>query len=433
MGKHASTEPQKTRVAGWVWAALLAILLTTVVIISQMVIRSTSSNAQGCSDQPTYTLAVWSAKEASGAAEELAESFNADGATIGETCVQAEIQTIADEQVIAKIGEGQYAPIWIPADAKAGVEALQAANLPTTSAIVGMLEGKFPVLPTGEGATVVGAAPEGVENAALDAAGTTQAVSLFNEFVMANLPETSMASVDDILQGRTETLAAEAQADGESANAENGETATGDAATQNDGAFDQVTFLLDTSNAMGAWEGGETGQQRFEAVRAALSQAMIAEGEAGKSVALWNYSSPLSPGVTNPFRTNVDITVGDNGQGTAAVLAGLGFGGDAWTYQSVLAAYNAAILGAQATGADTTGRVVLITASPNLGGNADQAYTEAELQRLSDEANVQLHIVAVGPDVDVEALRKVAAATGGDVHTAATGADVTAALNAALQ
>src|SRR5699024_8096360 len=54
-------------------------------------------------------------------------------------------------------------------------------------------------------------------------------------------------------------------------------------------------ILLDTSNAMAG---------QFDPVSGALANTARALSGANKAVALWNYSSPLNPGVTVGYRDN---------------------------------------------------------------------------------------------------------------------------------
>ncbi|MFE1513845.1 VWA domain-containing protein, partial [Corynebacterium bovis] len=171
----------------------------------------------------------------------------------------------------------------------------------------------------------------------------------------------------------------------------------------------QVTFLLDTSGSMAVDE--ERGS-RLSAVVADLSEVVTALGRADGTIGLWNYSSQLSPSARTPYRDNVDLTAGDRGDAVNAVLAQLTAGGATRTYESVLAAYDAAVRAADPA---VPNRLVLITDGTDDGAlPLDDA--RARIAALRGTAPVDLSIVAVGDDVDVPALRALAEAGGGRVE-----------------
>lgn len=99
-------------------------------------------------------------------------------------------------------------------------------------------------------------------------------------------------------------------------------------------------FLLDTSDAMA----GENFTQASGAIKE-LSRSLAVEGI---QVALWNYSSPLNPGVTKGWRDNVSF---GNGETIPTTLDGFGTGGYPQTRSAVVAALQAANAHAQETGA----------------------------------------------------------------------------------
>ena len=61
-------------------------------------------------------------------------------------------------------------------------------------------------------------------------------------------------------------------------------------------APENTLFLLDTSEAMAPF---------IEPAADAIGETALALGGAGKEVGLWNYSSPLNPGVVNGYRQNL--------------------------------------------------------------------------------------------------------------------------------
>ncbi|MBZ8177739.1 VWA domain-containing protein [Corynebacterium sp. 3HC-13] len=76
-------------------------------------------------------------------------------------------------------------------------------------------------------------------------------------------------------------------------------------------------FLLDTSGRMNS---EFDHQPAFEATRSAITDAAEQLGLQGKTVALMNYSSPLSPGVTKGWRVNSEFGSADKVKGDLALL-----------------------------------------------------------------------------------------------------------------
>ena len=150
-------------------------------------------------------------------------------------------------------------------------------------------------------------------------------------------------------------------------------------------------FLLDTSVQMAP---------NYAAVAGALADTAQALGAAGQSVALWNYSSPLSPTATVGYRDNVGFgAAGD----VAAAATQFGTGGVPQTRSAVLAALATARDQANATGKGA--RVVLVTTGTAQDMD-DAAFTAALDDVRSD--NVKLSVVQISGDKD-EALAKAAA------------------------
>ena len=106
-------------------------------------------------------------------------------------------------------------------------------------------------------------------------------------------------------------------------------------------------LLLDTSAGMSA---------SFDPVSAAMATTASSLSGAGKSVALWNYSSPLSANATVGYRDNLGF--GD-GNAVAGTLSQFGTGGVPQTRTAVIAAVNSAAQRSAETGQDT--RVLVVT------------------------------------------------------------------------
>lgn len=169
-------------------------------------------------------------------------------------------------------------------------------------------------------------------------------------------------------------------------------------------------ILLDTSNGMA---------DRFEPVTGALADTARALSGTGQSVALWNYSSPLNPGVTVGFRDNLGF--GD-GEAAANTITNFGTGGVPQSRSAVVAAVDTAADRAADTG--STARVLLVTTGTE-GDMDDAGFTQAFEQAAG--GNVELSVVHVGPGEPDAAIKGLA-----DSFEAVEGTD-RAAVASALQ
>src|SRR5699024_5497112 len=97
-------------------------------------------------------------------------------------------------------------------------------------------------------------------------------------------------------------------------------------------------ILFDTSNAMAG---------QFDPVSGALANTARALSGANKAVALWNYSSPLNPGVTVGYRDNLGC---GNGDEAANTIQAFGTGAERQTRPAGIAAAAVADAFAQAAG-----------------------------------------------------------------------------------
>lgn len=171
-------------------------------------------------------------------------------------------------------------------------------------------------------------------------------------------------------------------------------------------------IVLDTSsNVAGAW----------------LDAQVQAAGEIAGQVApehavgLWNYSSPLNPGVTQGWRTNIALAQGVSAADISATASGFGTGGQPMTRSAATAALLNAVDYAVATGEEVT--VVLFTS-----GTADSAVVQ-DVAPLAAQAGVHLKVLALGDAPVDEDLKATAQATGGSYTTVATPADLAAELD----
>ncbi|MDK4250278.1 VWA domain-containing protein [Corynebacterium pseudodiphtheriticum] len=160
-------------------------------------------------------------------------------------------------------------------------------------------------------------------------------------------------------------------------------------------------FLLDTSDAMSSGFPGIAGPSRFQASADAIATLAPELSAHGHSVALWNYSSPLNPGVTQGFRRNIDFS---DGVETARSVQLLGTGGVPQTNEALLAAAHAVRdHSGIAQSESQPSRIVLITS-----GTADGYPDFPAKLREALGAKAELSVVHVGDGETDPALREVA-------------------------
>ncbi|UQV59116.1 VWA domain-containing protein [Corynebacterium pseudodiphtheriticum] len=160
-------------------------------------------------------------------------------------------------------------------------------------------------------------------------------------------------------------------------------------------------FLLDTSDAMSSGFPGIAGPSRFQASADAIATLAPELSAHGHSVALWNYSSPLNPGVTQGFRQNIDFS---DGAETARSVQLLGTGGVPQTNEALLAAAHAVRdHSGIAQSESQPSRIVLITS-----GTADGYPDFPAKFREALGAKAELSVVHVGDGETDPALREVA-------------------------
>ncbi|AWB83982.1 hypothetical protein [Corynebacterium liangguodongii] len=147
-----------------------------------------------------------------------------------------------------------------------------------------------------------------------------------------------------------------------------------------DGGPMDTLFLLDTSEAMAPY--------MTEAERG-IADAARAVAASGKSVALWNYSSPLNPGVVNGYRRNVALT--PDAEAVADAVGRFLNGGVPRTREAVTAAVSES--------AGST-RIVVVTTGTADGGD-DNAF-------IAGIDNANIAVVHVGEGQQDQALRGAA-------------------------
>ena len=185
-----------------------------------------------------------------------------------------------------------------------------------------------------------------------------------------------------------EAITADEKEDSDTQNAADPDKAA-DEAGSNPAALqpENTLFLLDTSDAMSPY---------IQPAKDAIANAALELGAQGKQVGLWNYSSPLNPGVVVGYRQN--ITVSPDANSVAVAVRRFLTGGVPQTRQAVEAA-----AGAYGTG-DAKTRIVLVTTGTADAGD-DNAFENAVRGAAGDK--VEITVVRVGEgeaDQAVEAL-----------------------------
>lgn len=165
------------------------------------------------------------------------------------------------------------------------------------------------------------------------------------------------------------------------------------AAQSTAGALDTL-FVLDTSAAM---------QPFSEAAAAAVGEAADDVVGAGHRVALWNYSSPLSPGAVQSYRTNIDFT--DDAGAVADSASLFANDGQPNTRETVLAALQYA----ESVASDGQPvRIVLITSGTADGEGAESDTAVAQAIKDARANGVELSVVATGDGETDKALEGAA-------------------------
>ncbi|MBG9311576.1 VWA domain-containing protein, partial [Corynebacterium belfantii] len=78
----------------------------------------------------------------------------------------------------------------------------------------------------------------------------------------------------------------------------------------------------------------------FDAASHGLINLAQKQEERGKAIGLWNYSSPLTPGITQGWRSNLNFDTPDAIRQVKDVLGNFGTGGQPQTLAATSAALN---------------------------------------------------------------------------------------------
>ncbi|MGV0869597.1 hypothetical protein [Corynebacterium kalidii] len=118
MARHSAPD-STVRVAGWVWAAVVAVLLVVAVVVGWFVLVGSQRDDEAgdaCIDGE-QELTVWADPAAEEVARTLAESYNAGEHVVRDRCVTAvvEVMSTAEATAAYRRVEPGVAPVWIPA------------------------------------------------------------------------------------------------------------------------------------------------------------------------------------------------------------------------------------------------------------------------------------------------------------------------------
>lgn len=407
MARHASGK-SSFRLAGWVWAVLIALLVTAALVFGwQQIAKNNQAevDAPACAEGD-YTLKAWAAPEREATAREFADKYNASDRVVRDKCTNISFTTASDEEVKSKLKNPKDVAAWLPADAQGAIAAANKAGLQVGTGDMAKIGGGNLLL-FGAGDQVdeqASRTAQDFEKFALDNGADRASANEAHVSTAPARPAPRVGATKDSKRAPVQTTAAHAPRD--------------------------VTFVLDTSGSMTLVEGPAS---RLDNIRGPLSDAIHQIGRSGGAVGLWNYSSPISASARTPFRNNVDITNRDNGSISASVLRQLGAQGATHSYESIAAAYASAVAGAGAPGAQTSARVILITDGPNDGGRLSLGSAIAQIRALHGKASVRLDVVAIGNNVERPALEQLAGAAGGRLHVAPDSLQFGPALQAALR
>lgn len=183
-----------------------------------------------------------------------------------------------------------------------------------------------------------------------------------------------------------------------------------EAAIAADGEATDSLFLLDTSESMAPY---------LPAATAGVKKAAAEVIGSGHKVGLWNYSSPLNPGVQVGYRRNVELT--DNDQELIAAIDPLQAAGQPQTREALTAAVDE--LSNRAGNTEPARLIVITTGTADAG--ADDAFSDALRQSAGEKAIIS--VVHVGDRPHDVALEQVASS----YQAVNTDAELEAALVAA--
>ena len=226
-------------------------------------------------------------------------------------------------------------------------------------------------------------------------AGQAFADSAGKLFLDANGSSAETPEIDDSVWAAAFPAGAKRTATADSTSSDSAEAPEGSDSGSGDvdTAATDTLFLLDTSAAMSTYA---------VAAEEGIAEAAKALAGDGHRVGLWNYSSPLSPGVNKGYRANMSLTA--NGDEIARVVTRFLNDGTPRTREALAAAVDYAESEADSA---TPVRIVLITS-----GTADGVETDlTEAVKQAGDNNVSFNVVHVGDGEKDQKIADAAAVT----------------------
>ncbi|BDV25910.1 hypothetical protein VH13_08565 [Corynebacterium ulcerans] len=179
-------------------------------------------------------------------------------------------------------------------------------------------------------------------------------------------------------------------------------------------------FLLDTSVNMGKPTSDGSSWQAHSAQ--AIIQASMKLEKLGKSLALWNYSSPLSHGATHGWRDNIGFGTAKPAETISQVIQEFGIGGHPLTREATVAALSVADAHIREGHAVN---LVIVTS-----GTDDSSVSLADIPKNSQ---LRINVVHVGAAPVDQELAQAAQASGGTAQIVEDPLQLKAAIDKASQ
>lgn len=442
-GRHR-TDTDSPKVAGWLIVAVILVIALIAALVAWFALRDSErdarSEAEGDCIEGELTLPV--AEAFPGAAEELMNAYRDSAPVVRDHCIVPETAPVADAAVFVGVdspaadaalkaadrSRGTASPqpagtkavglaareaadpkdtaadqVVYPAGDQTDIAVTAAAKLAGDNAAELLTRDRGEKLADADGSRPVVAteatAPEGTTFTPIEGAELSLAAIPLDAAGAEADEEVTRAAADFTeFAGKQEGAEAETERPDDAlyAAAGYGAAAGGERASESaDGAAHDTLFLVDTSAAM---------EPQADHLGAAVGKPAAELASDGHAVALWNYSSPLNPGVTVPYRTNLGFGDGSQVEG---VVDALGTGGVPMTRTSVLAA-----LGSVQSQAAQTGKpvgLVVVTTGTAPGDMDDESFRSALKDALGE--NVELAVVHVGDGETDKVLSENAKAT----------------------
>lgn len=117
MARHTATD-SPVRVAGWVWAALIALIALVALVVGWFIVAGGQDNddaAASCIDGDRE-LTVWADPATEDLAASLVEDYNATDPVVRDRCINAVVETVSTAEAAQAYREGNpgVAPLWFP-------------------------------------------------------------------------------------------------------------------------------------------------------------------------------------------------------------------------------------------------------------------------------------------------------------------------------